>query len=198
MFLPQNLTTDGYESFSSYTCDAEPEQQSQLNCTAKKFEDHYNIVKNREEATLVCDSNGDESESMHDIDVYNWLTTDKESIQYTGSWYKDFEGESPKQEEEEERFSTATVSPQLLSPERSKLGFVSSSPVSRSHCRPGPSLLRFPSSDSRSTSPPLSPQSSLAMPCVKETRDVSRKMASLPQQEHLSHPQVILISSLQH
>ncbi len=192
--VPQNLTTDGYESFSSYSCDAEPEQQSQLNSTGSKLEDHYNIAENREEATVVCDSNGDESESMHDIDVYNWITTDKESIQCTGSWYKDLE-ESPKLEEE--RFSSA-VSPlpqQLLSPESSKLGFVSTSPVSRSHCRPRPSLLRFPTSDSRSASPPLSPQP--AVPCVKETCDVSRKMASLPQQEQLSHAQVILISAIQ-
>ncbi len=181
----QNLITDGYESFSSYSCDGEPEkQQPQLNSiTDSKLGDHCNIVE------IGSDSNEDESECMQDIDVYNWITTDKESIQCTGSWYKDLE-ESPKLEE---NFSSV-VSPLpqqriSISPEGSKLGFVSSSPVSQSHCRLGLSPLRFPTSDSGSISPLLlSPQS--AVPCVKETCDVSRKMASLPQQEQLSHPQV--------
>ncbi len=194
-----NLTTDGYESFSSYSCDAEPEQQPRLN-TCDKLEDHYDIVVgNREEETLISDSNEDESECMHDTDVYNWITTDKESSRCNDSWYKGME-ESPKLEKNS--FLTFMSPPlqQRTRPEGSKLGFVSSSssaPVSRSHCRPGLSPLRFPTTtDSRNTSPSLSPQS--VIPCVKETCNVSRKMASLPQQEQLSHPQVIfMIHALQ-
>ncbi len=184
--LLQNLVTDGYESFSSYSCDAESEkQQSQLNsATDSKLSDHCDSVE------IESDSNDeDESECMQDTDVYNWITTDKESIQCTGSWYKDLE-ESPKLEEN--LSSVASPSSQQrssISPEGSKLGFVSSKPVSQSHCQPVLSPLRFPTSDSGCTSPPLLSLQS-AVPCVKETCDVSRKMASLPQQEKLSHPQV--------